>query len=302
LLPFTVGEMETFLKEKNILLDKYQMLQLYMVMGGIPHYLNTIKTGESATQVIDRVCFSKDGLLADEFKTLYYSLFENANRHIDVIKALANSPSGLTRNALIPIINSTSGGGITQLLEELSESGFITAYIPFGKTSKNSVYKISDEYSHFYIKFIENSRAKGQGTWLKLSRETSWKSWSGVAFESICLKHILQIKKALGIEGIYTEPSVWRYAAKGEQGAQIDLLIDRQDNCINVCEMKFSTSEFTIDKSYAAELRSKQDVFRGNTKTNKTLFLTLITTYGVKQNIHYTGLVQKELTMDMLFY
>jgi hypothetical protein len=302
LLPFTIGETELFLKERKINLDKYQILQLYMVMGGIPHYLKEIEIGESAIQAIDKMCFTKDGLLHEEFKQLFHSLFDDASHHMDMIRVLAKKGIGLTRNGIIETCKLTSGGGTTQLLEELTESGFITSYIPFGRTVKESIYKLTDEYSRFYIKFIENSKYKGVGTWAKFSTGISWKSWSGTAFESVCMKHILQLKKALGIESVHTETSMWRYRSeKDAQGAQIDLLIDRQDMCINICEMKFSINEFEITKSYANELESKLKVFRENAQTRKTLFLTMVTTHGVKNINNYTGLVQNEIKMDVLF-
>ena len=302
LLPFNLYETEAFLKERKINLDQYQILQLYMVMGGIPHYLKEIKTGESSTQAIDRICFSKDGLLQSEFKILYQSLFDDASNHMLVIKSLANKGMGLTRNEIIESSKLTSGGWLSKVLAELTESGFIRAYIPFAKTAKDSTYKLTDEYSRFYLKFIEHSRSEGKGTWISLSRETSWKSWSGNAFESVCLKHIQQVKKAMGIEGVNTEISSWRNKPKkGEKGAQIDLLIDRQDLCINVCEMKFSTSEFVINKGYSTELENKLKVFRNSTKTKKTLFLTMITTHGVNKNAYYINQVQNEVTMQALF-
>lgn len=302
LLPFSVGETADFLKDRKINLEKYQILQLYMAMGGIPQYLKEINVGESATQAIDRICFTKDGLLYDEFKNLYHSLFDGAENHISVIKALAKKGMGLTRGEIIETCNLTSGGGTTQLLEELTESGFITPYIPFDRTAKDSIYKLTDEYSHFYVKFIENSKSKGAGTWLKFSTGTSWKSWSGLAFEGICMKHIIQIKTTLGIAAVYTETSVWRYRPqKDEQGAQIDLIIDRQDQCINICEIKFSISDFEITKSYAVDLQNKLKIFRDRTKTRKTLFLTMITTHGVKNSSNYIGLIQSELTADVLF-
>lgn len=302
ILPFTIGETEAFLKSRKINLDKYQILQLYMVMGGIPQYLKEIGRGESAIQAIDRICFTKDGLLHDEFKNLYHSLFDNAGHHIDVIKALARKGKGLTRNEIIEISKLTSGGTTTQLLDELSESGFITPYIPFDRAAKDSIYKLTDEYSLFYVKFIENSQSKGSGAWIKFSAGASWRSWSGTAFESICMKHTQQLKKALGIENVHSETSMWRYRPhKGEQGAQIDLLIDRQDLCINICEMKFSISDFEITKGYAKELESKLKVFRDNTETRKTLFLTMVTTHGVKNIKNHVGLVQNEITMDALY-
>lgn len=302
LLPFIVGEVELYLKSRKINLDRYQVLQLYMAMGGIPQYLKEIQPGESTTQAIDRICFAKDGLLRDEFKNLYHSLFDDAGNHINVIRALAKKGKGLTRSEIIKACKLTSGGSTTQLLEELTESGFITPYIPFDRTVKDSIYKLSDEYSLFYIKFLEGSRLSGKGTWIKFSREASWKTWSGTAFESICMKHEIQLKKALGIESVQTETSMWRLKpGKTEQGAQIDLLIDRKDQCINVCEMKFSISDFEITKTYAKELQRKLKVFYDNTLTRKTLFLTLVTTYGIKNSNSYPGLVQNEVTMDALF-
>lgn len=304
LLPFDLHETEAYLKSRKVILDRYQLLQLYMAMGGIPHYLKEVKMGESAAQTIDRLYFSKDGLLKKEFRNLYESLFTDAHHHMSVIKTLAKKGSGLTRNEIIDACKLSSGGTTTLLLEELEESGFITSYVPFGKTSKDSVYKLTDEYSLFYLKFIEGSKASGAGTWLRQANTASYISWSGFAFEAVCQKHIDQIKKALGIAGVLVEESVWRYQpakASGEKGAQIDLLLDRQDRCINICEMKFSNAEFIITKGYQQELHNKLQVFQQQTKTRKTIFLTMITTYGTKQNIYSTGFIQNEITFDSLF-
>jgi hypothetical protein len=304
LLPFTLGETEAYLKSNNVLIDQYQILQLYMAIGGVPYYLQHVRPGESAAQAIDRLCFTKDGPLLKEFVNLYESLFYNAGQHEKVIRALAQKTKGLTRQEIIDECGFTTGGGTSKILKELEESGFITAYIPFGKTVNESLYKLSDEYSLFYQKFIEGAKATGQGTWLRKVNTPSYISWSGFAFESVCHKHTAQIKKALGISGVLTEISSWRYQpAKGssETGAQIDLLLDRQDRCINICEMKFATDEFTIDKKYAAELDNKTNVFRRETGTKKTLFPTMITTYGVKQNENYIGRIQGEASMQHLF-
>jgi predicted AAA+ superfamily ATPase len=302
LMPFTLGEAEAFLKERKVSLDKYQISQLYMVMGGVPQYLKMIDRGESAMLAIDRICFTKDGFLHDEFKNLFNSLFDDAASHMSVIKALAKKGKGLTRNEIIETCKLKSGGGTTQLLEELSESGFIEVFTPYGKTSKDSIYKLVDEYSLFYTKFIENGKLKGTGSWAKYSTTSSWISWSGYAFENICMKHIRQLKSALGIESVHTEHYMWRYNPKqGENGVQIDLLIDRQDMCINLCEMKFSINEFEITKSYAKELQAKIDVFREKSKTKKSVFLTMVTTNGVKNIGNYVVLVQKEIKIDALF-
>jgi uncharacterized protein len=302
LLPFTLHETEAYLKSRGSNLDHYQILQLYMAFGGVPHYLKTIQRGDSATGVIEKTCFSKDGMLTGEFTNLYGSLFAKADHHIKVVRALAATSKGLTRQEIIDTCALSSGGRTTLMLEELEESGFIHSSLPYEKTAKDGIYRLTDEYSLFYLKFMDKSRSSGKDTWVKLSAGTSYKVWSGMAFEAICMKHIAQIKKALGIEGVQTEESAWRYVPrKGEAGAQIDLLIDRSDRSINVCEMKYYNGAFTIDKAYAGELQRKVEVFREKTKTKKVLFLTMITTYGLKDNNYATSLVQKSLSMDILF-
>ncbi|RZM07947.1 MAG: ATP-binding protein, partial [Pedobacter sp.] len=237
LLPFTIGETEAYLKERKIKLSRFQVLQLYMAMGGIPQYLKEVAMGESTAQTIDRLCFTKDGILHGEFKNLYHSLFDKAEYHLEVVRALASNGNGLTRTEIINITKLNSGGHVTRLLDELTESGFISSYIPFGKTSKDLLYKLTDEYSLFYLKFIENSRATGAGTWLRFMTGRSWQSWSGFAFEGICMKHVPQLKKAMGIEAVYAEESVWRHRPKSpsDKGAQIDLVLDRADNSISLC-------------------------------------------------------------------
>jgi hypothetical protein len=210
----------------------------------------------------------------------------------------------LTRQEIIDTCSLSSGGRTSLMLEELEESGFIKSVLPYDKTTKDSIYRVIDEFSIFYLKFMDKTRSSGKDAWVKLSAGPSYKIWGGMAFEAVCLKHVDQIKKGLGIQGIETEESAWRYVPhKGqrESGAQIDLLIDRKDRCINICEMKFYTGEYSIDKSYANELEQKLQVFAKKTKTKKTLFLTMITTYGIKENSYSARMVQKSLTMDMLF-
>jgi uncharacterized protein len=300
--PFNLYETALFLRNKHINLGQYDIVQLYMVTGGIPYYLDTIRPGESTTQIIDRLCFSKDGALRNEFKDLYPALFGRAEKHIAVIRALGEKMSGLNRNEIIQACAFKTGGTLTKVLDELLESGFISEYLPFNKTTKEVVYKLSDEYSLFYLKFIENSKASGLGTWQLKSKEQSWQSWRGFAFENLCLKHVPQIKKALGISGIHTDQSVWRYAPKsGENGAQIDLLIDRQDHCINLFELKFYKDVYEMTAQDAAALRSKRSIFQQKTGSKKTIFITLLTTFGAKPNEHYLEVVQNQLQMGVLF-
>ena len=303
LLPFTLAETEVYLKSKGSNLDRYQLLQLYMALGGIPQYLNNVKKGESAQQAIERICFTKDGLLNGEFNNLYNSLFEKADNHIKVVRALATTPKGLTRDEIIEECRLSSGGRATAVLDELVQSGFIKSNKPYGKETKEAIYRLIDEFSLFYLKFMDD--ADSTTNWARISEGASYKIWCGMAFEAVCLKHIDQIKNDLGLNGKSTKETSWRYVppkAAKEDGAQIDLLIDREsDNSINVCEIKFYTGELIISKSYAGVLQQKLDVFQEKAKPKKTLFLTLITTYGVKDNIHSEILVKKSLTMEVLF-
>ena len=300
LMPFSLHETELYLQSRNLQFDRFQLLQLYMVMGGIPQYLKEIGKAESAAQVIDRVCFSKDGFLRDEFNQLFKSLFGDDSRHLAVIKVLAAAGNGLTRNDIVQKSKLSSGGTTTEILDELNQSGFITQWYPYSHYNRDSIYKLSDEYSYFYLKFIAGNRSVSRGSWQRLSESPSWKSWSGIAFERICLKHIEQLNRELKIDG-YNEISAWRYHPAAGTGTQIDLVIDRKDFVINLCEMKYSAKVFTIDKSYAANLQNKINIFRDQTGTKKQLHLVLVTSFGVARNEYERKLVEKSITMDVLF-
>ncbi|HFA50527.1 MAG TPA: ATP-binding protein [Bacteroidetes bacterium] len=302
LKPFNLIETEHFFKEKKFNFDRYQILQLYMALGGVPHYLDEVEADKSAAQNINQICFSENGLLQDEFSKLYASLFENSETHVKVVRALAKKRKGMTRSDIVLNSRLPEGGGASKILEELLHSGFISVYYPFRKKKKDRLYRLTDEYSLFYLQFIEKNRNEGSAVWKELSQTQAYKSWAGYAFENICLKHIPQIKKALGIAGVYSTSST--FIKKGnqyEKGIQIDLLIERNDHVINICEIKFYNAALTIDKSTAMELRNKMAIFKETTHTRKQIFLTMITTFGIKQNMHSLGLVDVALTMDDLY-
>ena len=299
LQPFTLAETEAYLRHNGVVLSRYHILQLYMALGGIPHYLKEIKKGQSAAQNINRICFEKNGLLVNEFENLYNALFVNARQHISIIQALAAKQKGLSRSEILASAKLKDGGSFSKLLNELEQSDFIAAYYPFDKVKKETLYRLTDEYSLFYLKFIRN---KKNINWLQLSSTPTYKSWSGYTFENICMKHIEKIKTALGIASVYTEQSSFIYKGSAAlDGTQIDLLIDRKDNVINICEAKFYDKPFTISKAYANELREKMRIFQEKTKTKKSLFLTMISTYGVVKNEHSIGFLQQEITIESLF-
>lgn len=302
LMPFTLAETEAFCNYKNLALTRYQIIQLYMAFGGIPFYLNEIKKGKSATQIIDETCFTEQGLLNSEYNYLLASLFKNAENHLKVIEALASFPQGLTRNEILKITKLADGGTINRAIGELENSGFITRQLPFQKKTKDTLYKLFDLYCLFYLKFIKPNKPAGEGTWLNIANGPAYKAWSGYAFENICAMHIDEIKKALGISGVYSNVSAWKFTGNDElPGAQIDLLIDRNDKVVNLCEAKFSDKEFVITKDYAQELRKKKLVFEQITKTKKSVFTTLLSTYPALQNKYYLEEIQSEVTIDALF-
>lgn len=302
LKPFTLHETEIFFKERNIHFDRIHLLNFYMLMGGIPHYLLEIKPGKSAMQNIEDICFRKDGLLSGEFSNLYPALFEKSENHLAVIRALASKWKGLSRKEIIQITNLSNGGGLSKVLKELSASGFITTYRPFGKKKKDLLYRLTDEYSLFYLHFIEPHGPLEAGGWQRLSQTQTFKSWRGYAFENVCLNHVPQIKKALRISGIYSQSSSFYFKGDEErQGIQIDLLLDRNDQTINIFELKFYSSPYTITKEYALKLRTKLDTFKKVTKTRKHLFLTFITAFGLAENQYSLGLVDNDFDLDILF-
>jgi len=302
LQPFTLAETHLYFKAKKINLDYYQILHLYMAMGGVPHYLNEVKNKLSAVQNVDQICFSINGLLYDEFSKLFGALFNNSENHVKVVRALAKKIVGLTRSEIISSSKLADGGGLSKVLEELEQAGFIQKYYPFNKLKKDRLYRLSDEYSLFYIRFIEKNKRSGKSSWQQLSQTQSYKSWSGYAFESICLKHIDQIKKALGISGIYSQSSSYYRKGKGsEKGLQIDLLIDRNDQVINLCEMKFYQAKVKLTKAMEKKMRERMRDFQLATKTNKHLSLVLITTFGLEENGDGQDLFAGVVTLDDLF-
>lgn len=282
LMPFDLFETEQFLRSQNIGLDRRQIIDLYMAIGGIPKYLTYVERGLSSLQIINKICFG--GPLTNEFEELYSSLFEHHKHHVAVIRALARSNQGLTKTEIANIAGMTPGGGMNVIIEDLEQSGFIMLVPNLDKVKKNFRYRLLDEYSLFYLKWIERAKTANIGGidanfWLNMGSSSESRTWAGYAFEGICMKHIASIKEALGITGVLTSTSGWTYRpVKGssEKGIQIDLLIDRADNCMNLCEIKYSNNIFVISKSYDKELRQRKAIFVEKTGTKKSIFLPLL--------------------------
>jgi uncharacterized protein len=302
LYPFTLAETEAFFKLRKVRLNRYQTVQVYMAMGGIPMYLDQIRNGLSAVQNIQNVCFEPDGYLRNEFDRLFLSLFDNYDTHVEVVRSLANKKIGMTRTQLIEATKLTNGGMLTEILKELSQSGFIGVYNTYGKKTRESIYRLTDAYSLFYLNFLEPLGDNAHVDFTRLSELPKWKAWSGYAFENICLYHIDQIRESLSIKGMYSiATSFFALPKDGYPGTQIDLIIDRNDNSMNICEIKFSEGDYNLTKKDADNIDVKKQVFRYHTDTKKHLFTTLITTFKVVENANKVNHIDQVVTMDGLF-
>ncbi len=295
--PFNLGEAEELLLSKGCQLDRYQIIQLYLCLGGIPYYLDAVEPGKSAAQNIQGLFFEKGGLLRNEFHNLYRALFKRHEVYEKVVQILSAKTNGMSRTEIIQVAGLQSGGTITKVLEDLEESGFITSYPSLDRKQKKTSYRLSDYYTAFYFRFLQRPQSSN---WLQLIDQPNHRAWQGVTFEQVCLDHVQQIKKALGISGIQAEHAVWRGMAE-YKGPQIDLLIDRRDHVITICECKFQLDSFSISKDYADQLRSKNSVFKEVSRTKKAIHLVIVSTYGLKRNSYSDLLVQNEVTMDALF-
>lgn len=298
LSPFNLSECETYLRSRGITWDRYQITQCYMVFGGVPYYLKQLDPRLSLAQNIDDLVFNPNGLLSNEFDELYNALFKNADKYIAVVEALSKKREGMTRQEIIEATG-ISGGGLTKTLNNLERCDFIIGYSKFNSTSKNTLFRLVDFYTLFFFRFGDGIRSKDKEYWTHHLNHPQVMAWQGLTFELVCLLHLDQIKRTLGISGIATYACSWRSNDK-ENRSQIDLLIDRDDRIINICEMKFSVGPFIINKDYEMKLRQRLSIFGAETKTRKGLSITFVTTFGIVQNLH-SGIVQNQVVMDNLF-
>jgi len=305
--PFTLYETKCYLKQRGIHFSQQHILQLYLCIGGIPYYLRFINKKLSAIQNINQLCFHKKGILTDEFNNLFSSLFDQAEIHEQIIKLIASKRGGMDR---VEIENTLSykGGSLSKRLKELEEAGFISAFTPYGKV-RGVYYKVIDEYTLFYLTWImadTKNRLTKEITdeyWEYVSQTSAWKAWSGYAFEAICYKHIKNIQMALKIPS-GTTVTTWRYIpGKKEktEGAQIDLLFDRLDGIVQLCEIKYCSSPYKINKDYAKVLIQKSEVYQKITKTKKQIFISMITSCHLQKNMYSEEIITSEATLDDLF-
>ncbi|MBQ7183506.1 MAG: ATP-binding protein [Clostridia bacterium] len=302
LQPFSLKECKAYLDSRNIVMNPHQILECYMIMGGIPFYWSFLQKGLSLPQNIDRIFFAKDAPLAREFNYLYAALFKKPEPYIKIVSALGKKKAGMTREELLKATGSADSGNFTTRLEELESCGFLRKYRRYGMRERNAVYQLIDCFTLFYYKFLEQ-KPTDEHYWSNQVNMPQVNAWCGLAFERVCLGHIPQIKQALGISGMLSEEFSWACKAdpnNGIYGSQIDLMIVRKDQVINLCEMKFSRKEFSVTAKIDEEIRQKGSDFLNVTGARYVIHPTLVTPYGTADG-SYTGYIQNVITTDDLF-
>lgn len=311
--PWTLKDVEAYFKSKDFSYDRSEIMECYMALGGIAYYLSLFEPEKSVAQNIDDLCFVRGAELEGEHDRLFQSLFKNSTRYSAVIEALSEKGIGMTRQEIVDKTGLVNNGNLSTLLKELEECDFVRSYSPFRKNAKEKLFQLIDQYTLFYHRFIKPKRNFAKNYWLKVHATSAYSSWCGYAFEKVCLHHLEQITDALGIEGIISESCSWSYRPQQKKndaiqnneenlnkGAQIDLLIDRNDNVINVCEMKFSMSKYEITKEYYSKIQERIEIFKRVTKTRKSVVPVFITSFGLSDNA-YARKIARSIEMNALF-
>ncbi len=305
LRPFSLSETEQYLQKQGFDMERYDIAQVYMIMGGIPYYLKQLEPGRTLSDNIDNCFFRKNGKLWDEFDNLYETLFTHSEIYMKIVYALSSKRIGLTREEIIKLTKLPDNGLVSNALKDLVNCGFVRAYHYYGRKNKTISYQLADYFTLFYFRFVEENYGQDEHFWTHLLDNPKKNSWLGYSFEQLIKDHIEQVKQALGIASVLTQQSSWFIEQRDLDdeelnGAQIDLLIDRRDKAINICEVKFYSGEFVIDKAYSLKLRNKIAAFKSATKTRKAIVPTIITTFGLKHN-SYSSAIQQEVELDDLF-
>ncbi len=299
--PFSLYECELYANHNGLEMLRQEIAETYMVFGGIPYYWKLISPKLSLPQNIDELIFNEDGQLAHEYEELYASLYAHPEKHIKIIEALGKKKCGLTRTEIVEHTKLPDNGSLSDILEELIQCGFIRKYCHFTRNVKDALYQLIDNFTLFYFNFRAGQPMPNGPFWMSQIDTHVHSTWKGLAFENLCLLHIRQIKQALGIAGIVSNEYSW-FARKedGKKGAQIDLLIDRSDNRINICEMKCVEEPYEITEKDQESLINKKNRFKEAVGIEKAVHIVLVTTKGIKRN-KYSDVIHNSITLDHLF-
>ena len=300
LAPFTLRECEAFFQANNIRFSRYDIAQSYMIFGGIPYYLGYFDGEYSLAQNVDRMIFARNAKLKDEYDRLYQSVFINPDTEKAIVTFLATRNAGYTRKEIADKLGMSDGGRLSKNLNALIASDFVVKYVPFGMGKREEHYKVVDPFCLFYLHFAREINCGSESFWQENVTAQPVVTWRGLAFEHVCFNHIPQIKKALGISGVITSASAWSKREDDQEGTQIDLLLSRNDNVLNMCEIKYYGGKFTVKKDDYLTLLGRQEILMGKVSPKMTIRSTLITTFGLMQN-EYSGVFTNVITLDDLF-
>lgn len=296
--PFSLNECDAFLKDCGIEMSQYDVAQSYMIVGGVPYYLGYFSRGKSLPQIVDDLFFNRNAHLASEYDRLFSSVFSEPAIMKKIVEFLSRRSAGYSRKEIIRNTSAKDGGPLSEKLSALIASDFIIKYVPFGKSEE--YYKLTDPFCLFYLRFVKDKGSLSEQFWQQNSSSPAILSWRGYSFENLCFNHIRQIKRTLGILGVSTKESAWNKHDGEDEGTQIDLIIERKDNVVNMCEIKFYGNEFTVDKQYDLVLRNRVSALSKLIGPKCTIQNTLISTFGVKAN-QYAWTFDNVITLRDLF-
>ena len=302
LMPFTLAECEQMANSLGLVASRYQILLYYMALGGIPFYWNFLQRGLSVAQNMDALFFSENARLDGEFQELYSSLFSKEAPYIQIVTALGKKRMGLTRGEIANETKIANSGTMTTYLEELEQCGLIRRYRIPGKRIRESIYQLIDNYTLFYYRFIRENLEQDPHFWTTSLDSRVLTTWQGLAFEMVCLQHVASIKQALQIGGVHSSVYAWQMNASfNGPGAQIDLVIDRNDGIVNLCEMKFAADKYALTAKDDKTMLCKKSLLSKELPQRKTIHITYVTTFGLDHNPYWNN-VQAEVTLNDLFY
>lgn len=299
--PFSLHEVEEYLNHGHFSWSRLTILQTYMALGGVPYYLSLLQPQESLAENLDRLFFSQDAPLRREYLRLYKTLFNAPEPYMKIVQALAANKQGLTRQELA-VKTKISGKTLSEKLSNLQNCDLTRHYyVKEKKIKKNGgIYQLTDFFSLFYLTFAD----KGFGDehyWTHHLLSPELNNWYGLCFERICVAHIGQIKRALHLDAMAVQTYSWRSKRTREKSAQIDIIIDRADKMINVCEVKFCQGPYSLDKAEYEKLLNRMHAFANETGTRSGLYLTMITTEGLADGM-YAKNIMSQVVLDDLFY
>ena len=294
--PFSLGQCKQYFEAYHFGYSDRELAEFYMIFGGVPYYMSLMEKTLSVSQNVDRLIFSPKGELRNEKENLFRSLFRHSDDYVTILDAISEKRKGLTRAEILEVTKLDNNALFTKRLEELEKCSFIRHYEDYSKRQRNTLYQLVDPLTHFWSNVVEQNKHRDEQFWSHSQNSPLFNNWAGLAFEMLCLNHVPQIKQALGISGIQTDIYSWRTPLGVMPGAQIDLVIDRADRCVNICEMKFSRAEYEIDNAEREKIENRILQFQNHAEPRKSIRLTMVTSYGVKRNTH-SSIVQNEITL-----